>query len=330
MEHPRRQPAITVIVPMHNVEPYLDDALASLSGQSFSDFEAILVDDGSIDGTMRIARERAGADPRFRIIEQDHGGLSAARNRGLDEARGEYIAFLDADDVLPEDAYANLHGTLSTSGSDFVAGAYVRLRPGDDGYELGVVQPWIEQSNPGLVGTTLAEHPEAVANIVAWSKLSRRDFWERHSFRFPVGELYEDQVLAARFYAQATSFDMIPEVVYHWRIRAEGTSITQREQELATLAACLQAMTGMLDALDEAGHGTAAQARLRQNLQRDLPRLAQAAEQGGHEHLATLAATVAASLARAEETTLDALTTDELARLRSLAAFAGHLESVDH
>ncbi|MGG7465009.1 glycosyltransferase family 2 protein [Plantibacter sp. YIM 135347] len=312
-------PALTVIVPMHDVAPYLDECLASLSAQTFTDFEALLIDDGSTDETVEIARRHD--DPRFRIVQQDHLGLSAARNRGLDEARGEYVGFLDADDVLPRDAYELLLGTIRHSGSDFIAGAYVRLRPADDGtrYELGIVQPWVEDANRRLIGTTLAEHPEAVANIVAWSKLSRRAFWDEHDFRFPVGELYEDQVLAARFYACARAFDMIPEVVYHWRIRAEGTSITQRERELATLAACLRAMTGMLDALDDSGHHHAAQVRLRHNLQRDLPRLVQAAD-GQDEHLALLAATVAAALARATDDTLSAVPGTDLAELLSLAA----------
>ncbi|MGK9146547.1 glycosyltransferase [Plantibacter flavus] len=319
-----RTPTLTVIVPMHDVAPYLDEALASLSAQHFSDFEALLIDDGSTDGTVGIAEAHAAHDHRFRILQQEHLGLSAARNRGLDEARGEYIAFLDADDVLPDTAYERLLGTLRSSGSDFVAGAYVRLRPREDeagAYELGEVQPWVTASNRSLIATTLTEHPEAIGNIVAWSKVSRRAFWERQRLRFPVGELYEDQVIAARFYAEAASFDLIPDVVYHWRIRAEGTSITQRERELDTLVACLTAMRRTLTTLQTAGVSAAVQARLALNLRMDLPRLLAAAADSSEQrgHVALVAVEL---LALAEPATLALVPEATLTQLRALASDA--------
>lgn len=322
-----RRPTLTVIVPMHDVAPYLDEALASLSAQRFQDFEALLIDDGSTDGTVVIAEAHAARDPRFRVLHQEHLGLSAARNLGLDEAAGDYIAFLDADDVLPPDAYARMLDTLVASGSDFVAGAYVRLRPHATGmgeYELGEVQPWVAAANRSLLGTTLAEHPEAIGNIVAWSKVSRRAFWERLRLRFPVGELYEDQVIAARFYAEAVAFDMIPDVVYHWRIRAEGTSITQRERELDTLVACLTAMRRTLATLEAAGAAAARQARLSLNLRMDLPRLL-AAVGDAAEQRAEVAATARALLGIATPETVRTVPAATLDTLRSLAGEAAGL-----
>lgn len=320
-----RRPTLTVIVPMHDVAPYLDEALTSLSAQRFRDFEALLIDDGSTDGTVGIALAHAAHDPRFRLLHQEHRGLSAARNRGLDEATGEYIAFLDADDVLPENAYARMLDTIDASGSDFVAGAYVRLRPHEllaGEYELGEVQPWVLAANRPLLRTTLADHPEAIGNIVAWSKVSRRAFWERLRLRFPVGELYEDQVIAARFYAEATAFDMIPDVVYHWRIRAEGTSITQRERELDTLVACLTAMRRTLTTLDEAGATAALQARLSLNLRMDLPRLLATAGDAP-EQRAQLAETARAFLALATPGTVQTVPSPTMDALLGLADEAG-------
>ena len=95
-----QNPALTVIIPVYNVEPYLAEALDCIVGQSFSDMEILCVNDGSTDGSPEILAEYAAADPRIRIIDQENQGLSAARNRGLDEARGEYVYYFDSDDLL--------------------------------------------------------------------------------------------------------------------------------------------------------------------------------------------------------------------------------------
>ena len=95
---------ISVTVPVYNAEEWLRDALASLQAQTHSDFEVVLVDDGSNDGSPDICQEFCERDPRFRLIRQANAGVSAARNRGIEESRGEWIAFMDADDVMPPDA----------------------------------------------------------------------------------------------------------------------------------------------------------------------------------------------------------------------------------
>ena len=95
---------ISVIVPVYNAEKWLRDALASLQAQTYTDFEAILVDDGSTDGSTEICRGVCERDGRFRLLMQENAGVSAARNAGIDAACGEWIAFMDADDVMPPDS----------------------------------------------------------------------------------------------------------------------------------------------------------------------------------------------------------------------------------
>ncbi|MDE5871434.1 MAG: glycosyltransferase [Muribaculaceae bacterium] len=121
---------ISVIVPVYNAEKWLRDALASLQAQSYADFEAILVDDGSTDGSTDICREYSVTDSRFRLIRQSNAGVSAARNAGIDEARGEWIAFMDADDIMPPDALSVMMTHARTSGAGIVAGGYSRGIPG--------------------------------------------------------------------------------------------------------------------------------------------------------------------------------------------------------
>src|SRR5918993_1446568 len=108
----RRVARISVVVPIYNVEPFLDECLRSIAGQTFADLEVVMVDDGSTDGSAAIAERFAAADGRFRLISQPNAGLGAARNTGLDAATGEHLAFVDSDDVLPPGGYARLLGAL--------------------------------------------------------------------------------------------------------------------------------------------------------------------------------------------------------------------------
>lgn len=117
---------ISVIVPVFNAEEWLRVALESLKLQTYTDFEAILINDGSTDQSERICREFCDSDSRFRLLNQANAGVSAARNLGLDKARGEWIAFLDADDALPEDALERLMWFARESKAAIIAGRYLR------------------------------------------------------------------------------------------------------------------------------------------------------------------------------------------------------------
>src|SRR3954453_8751169 len=120
-------PRISVVVPIYNVEPYLAECLQSLVDQTFGDFEAIVVDDGSTDGSRRIAEEFAARDERFRIVEQPNGGLGKARNTGAEHATGEFLAFVDSEAVPPDYASQLLMQALHETGSDFATGNVHRL-----------------------------------------------------------------------------------------------------------------------------------------------------------------------------------------------------------
>jgi glycosyltransferase involved in cell wall biosynthesis len=248
-------PVVTVIVPGFEVAEYAQEALDSLRAQTLTAWTAILVDDASTDGTGAIFDAAAAADPRFTVVRHaTRRGLGAARNTGIDLVRTPFVAFLDADDRYTPRALERLVGTIERTGSEFAVGAYVRLRPTPDGdYVAGRVQPWVAAAtDPERLGTTLADHPEASGNIVAWSKVSRLDFWRREGLRFPVGRAYEDQILAQRMYVRARAFDVIPDVVVEWRERADGSSITQHKAELPVLRDYLEALSGvrLIETLD--------------------------------------------------------------------------------
>ncbi|MCR2801298.1 glycosyltransferase family 2 protein [Microbacterium sp. zg-Y818] len=272
--------AITVIVPGFDVADYAEEALQSLRGQTLTNWVAILVDDAATDATGEIFAAAAATDPRFRLVRHEkRRGLSTARNTGVALVETPYLGFLDADDVLTPTALERLVGVLDETGSDFAVGAYVRLRPDATGeYAAGLVQPWVAAAtDPARRGTTIEAHPEASGNIVAWSKVSRTDFWRRAGLRFPDGRLYEDQIVAQQMYSRARRFDTVPDVVVHWRERADGSSITQGKSALPVLRDYLSAMTEGLEVLAAGGHDAAVRARVQLILSMDLPPLVEIA-----------------------------------------------------
>lgn len=268
--------SITVIVPGFDVAAYAQEAIDSLRAQTREDWTAVLIDDASTDDTGAIFERAAAEDARFRVIHQPlRRGLGAARNAGIDTVETPFLGFLDADDVLVPTALERLLGTLESSGSDFAVGAYVRLKPDASGaYAPGIVQPWVAAAtDPTRTGTTIEAHPAASGNIVAWSKVTRTDFWRRSALRFPEGKLYEDQVVAALMYTHARRFDAIPDVVVHWRERADGSSITQGKASVSVMLDYLEAMTGGIAVFETAGHPAAVRARVSLIQDMDLPSL---------------------------------------------------------
>ena len=224
----RDRPLLSVVVPVYNVERFVAECLESLVAQSYLRFEAVLVDDGSTDGSIRVAQRYAAEDPRFRIVHQANAGLGAARNRGVAEARGDYITFLDADDLLAPGAYEAMMSTITRTGSDMVVGTLKR----DHGHRQSITRLMQANHLVRRERVTLADMPLMLADVFAVNKIYRRGFWESAGLSFPCGIRYEDQPTLTRAFVSARRFDVIPELVYLWRIRDDGSSITQRRHEL--------------------------------------------------------------------------------------------------
>ncbi|MCS3441847.1 glycosyltransferase family 2 protein [Microbacterium phyllosphaerae] len=266
-------PIVTLIVPGRDIAAFAPAALDSLRAQTEPRWHAILIDDGSTDDTAQFFAEAAASDPRFRFVRHEASrGLGAARNAGIELVDTPMVGFLDGDDELTSTALERLIGTLAETGSDFVAGAYVRSRFDGERYVPGRVQPWVEAAtSPARLGATIFEHPRASANIVAWSKVSRTELWS--DLRFPEGVAYEDQVVAQLMYTRARAFDVIPDTVVRWRLRADGTSITQGRAQLPVLRDYLTALRGGIRVLHDARAHAAVTARLELILAMDLPPL---------------------------------------------------------
>ncbi|MWA11483.1 CDP-glycerol glycerophosphotransferase family protein [Streptomyces sp. BA2] len=231
------QPRLSVVVPIYNVEEFLEECLESIAGQTMADLEAVLVDDGSTDGSPRIAREFAAKDPRFVYVRQPNAGLSAARNTGVRHATptAEYLTFVDSDDVVPHDAYARMTESLDSTGSDFASGNVWRLN--ERGRQQAWQYKWLTEPRSR---THISRDLDLLSDRVAWNKVFRRAFWDRHGFTFPEGKLYEDTPVMIPAHFLAGSVDVLSDHVYYWRVR-EG-SITRRRTDVKgvrdRIAAC--------------------------------------------------------------------------------------------
>lgn len=226
-----REPKLSVVVPVYNVEAYLDDCLDSVLSQPYDDLEIVMVDDGSTDSSAEIAQRRADAHGNIRLVSQANLGLGAARNAGVAAARGEYLTFLDSDDSLPPDAYSAMMRTLEESGSDFAIGKLVR----DEGDRRYAMPRMRDNHRVRRIGVTLDEMPRILADVFAVNKIVRRSFWDRAGLAFPTDIRYEDQPTLTRAFLEADRFDVLTETVYLWRIRTDGSSITQRRDDIADL-----------------------------------------------------------------------------------------------
>ncbi|WP_345265742.1 glycosyltransferase family 2 protein [Nocardioides nanhaiensis] len=226
----RRAPLVSVVVPVYRVERYLASCLDTVLASTHANLDVVVVDDGSPDASGEIAEEFARRDPRVRVVHTENRGLGAARNEGVRHARGEYLAFADSDDLVPPAAYEVMLRQARRAGCDFVTGSITRWEG-----EERVTPPWMRRLHRQRAALLIEQEPELLGDVFAWNKLFRRDFYDGVGLAWPEGVRYEDQPTTTRAYLAARRFGVLPDVVYVWRIRADGSSITQQRASLADL-----------------------------------------------------------------------------------------------
>ncbi|MEN9713908.1 MAG: hypothetical protein RLZZ164_572 [Actinomycetota bacterium] len=225
-------PKITVVVPVYNVERYLALCLQSLRGQQYPNLHVIAVNDGSTDSSASIL-EKFVDKLNLQIVTQKNAGLGAARNAGVASITStDYLIFLDSDDALAPGALHRLVATITKTKSDFVVGDVTRIK-GLTRIKRVDTRALYKQGTQ--LSTTFAKQPNAVYDVTAWNKLFNFDFYKSHKIKFP-NMYFEDMSEMTRAYVEATSFDVLAESVYLWRVRTEGArSITQQTSDAAKL-----------------------------------------------------------------------------------------------
>lgn len=211
-------PEISVIVPIYKVESCLRPCVDSILGQTFSDFELILVDDGSPDNCGSICDEYALQDARVRVIHRENGGLSAARNSGLAIATGSYISFVDSDDLIAPDCLARMMQVAQRENVKLVLCCRQDFPDGQTPLlETGIDAP---DSVRVMTGKTLCMErydPDKNILITAWGKLFHRSLWDGHEF--PVGKIHEDQFVIPIIMYLAERAALLESRLYFYRLR---------------------------------------------------------------------------------------------------------------
>ena len=213
--HKTENPTISVIVPVYNVERYLPVCLESIVQQHLSDYEVIMVDDGSTDGSRAICDEFAEHYPEFRVIHKENGGVAAARNRGIEEAKGEYILFLDSDDFLVPDAIKPLLELAKENELDVLGFSYLTVP------EETTSAPEVSFETPQKLEVLNGYDYIARFNYTAqiWWYLVRRELLIKNNLQLPAGHVLEEAAFNMRLFLKAERLAQVPNVAYCYRNR---------------------------------------------------------------------------------------------------------------
>lgn len=227
------KPKVSVIVPVYNVREYLRQCVDSVINQSYRDLEIILVDDGSTDDSGMMCDEYARNDDRITVIHKPNGGLSDARNAGIEVATGKYIYFLDGDDSITPDALGNLVQFAECRGCDVVQGGfwydYGDYMLYDDRRIKDTAEPFVLDTRQAMLELIKNEY---VKNF-AWGKLYKRVIVKRYPFK--VGVYFEDSYWQHLVMHDTTVYGVVPQPSYYYRQRSGSISGTYSTRNLDLL-----------------------------------------------------------------------------------------------
>lgn len=203
----KSNPTISIIVPVYKVEKYLNRCVDSILNQTYTDFECILVDDGSPDKCGQICDEYAELDKRIRVIHKENGGLSDARNVGIDAAKGEYISFIDSDDWIHPQMIEILYGGIIHNGVLMSICAYKETESYIAFNKVEAYQFTISNGMDFLVNNN-------VTAVVAWNKLYHKKLFK--GIRYPYGRIHEDEFTTYKLLYKAGDIAYCNEMLYYY------------------------------------------------------------------------------------------------------------------
>lgn len=246
----KKQIDLSVIVTCYNIEHYLKDCLDSLNKTIFpkENLEILLVDDGSTDGTPKIVDEYSNKYPYIKALHKTNGGVSLARNYGMDHASGKYIAFVDGDDIVPPNAYTDLMYTAEVHDSQVVVGFVKRFDNlrchGSYLHKFAVKDT--------KINTTLDKTHSLLYDTTTWNKVYLRSFLVKNNIRFIPHILYEDLPFTLDVHLHSKRTSLIKDVVYYWRWRPQ--SITQSRSALSNFKSRINSLKICRQMLVKAGY----------------------------------------------------------------------------
>ncbi len=214
------EPLISIIVPVYNVEKYLERCILSIINQSYSNIEIIIVNDGSTDGSEDIINKYKKEDSRIKSIYQENGGLSSARNTGIDCCNGEYIMFVDSDDYI----HANMTKTLYTNMIENDADISVCDFYWD--YDDKIIQETNTNECHFYTGDEVIFQlrDNNLITVVAWNKLYKKELWD--DLRYPNGRIHEDEYVIHKLLEKCKGIVYTNDKLYYYIKRGESISST--------------------------------------------------------------------------------------------------------
>lgn len=210
-------PKVSIIVPVYNVEKYIERCLDSLVNQTLKDIEIIIVNDGSTDGSKEIIQKYLNKYKNIVYLEKENGGLSSARNYGIPYAKGEYIGFVDSDDYVELTMYEKMYNKAIEEKSDMVECDFIWEYPNKKREDIGKIY---------------SDKKEAIveARVVAWNKIIKKDIIEKTKITFPEGLRYEDIEFFYKIVPYLNKISFVKETLVHYVQRESSIANTQNER----------------------------------------------------------------------------------------------------
>ena len=219
------QPLISVIVPVYKVEKYLNKCVESIVNQTYKNLEIILVDDGSPDKCPEICDEWADKDSRIRVIHKKNGGLSSARNAGLDTMTGTLVGFIDSDDYILPEMYEKLYNAMIENNADLSICSYSRVDENDNPIPYkNKMKESIKVVSRDEALSSFITSPFAAEYGVLWSKLYKSEIF--NGLRFPNVNGHEDTATIHRVIGACNKIVLLNQVLYVYRKNSEGLTGT--------------------------------------------------------------------------------------------------------
>ena len=221
---------VSVIVPVFNVESYLNESLDSILNQTLKDIEIICINDGSTDNSLDILETYSKKDKRIKIISKENEGQGVARNVGLDNAQGEYISFVDSDDFIKRDMLEKLYNKAENNDLDLVmckvSSFDNETHEVDDDlwyYSLKCFDGFKKDVFNNLDTKKFTDS----ISVTPYNKLYKRSFIEANNIRFPDKYIFEDEVFFYNVYLKAKRISLVDENLYYYRTNRKGSTVSK-------------------------------------------------------------------------------------------------------
>ena len=213
---------ISIVLPIYNIEKYLTDCIESVINQTYKNIEIILVDDGSEDNCATICDNYANKDKRIKVIHKENGGLSDARNAGLKIATGEYITFIDSDDIIDKQYIENLFEILVENNADIAICNYKEIEEKNNYKQLPKnYKPKNEIDifdNIESLKQMYTSHKHGMV-FVAWAKLYKKELFIKNNIKYPEGKIHEDTYTTYKLLYYAKKVVFTEKELYFYRLR---------------------------------------------------------------------------------------------------------------